>query len=601
MTIKTLFRVGGVILTFAAVLYFSSCKRHESASAGADAGGPPVKGDWVIEWELADEDNLNPILSQSANAQYMDAQMYEALLSTDPRTLVDIPWIAEALPEISDDHLHYTFRIRRDAKFSDGEQVTGNDFIMCLKAIKNPMMVNNAQSRNYFKSVHDAELVNGDPYTIRFNLTEPYFQATVWVGENVYAMPKHIWDPKGLTDKMTWDELANPKLAKKNPAIKEFAEWFEDPEKFRNPTYSIATGPYIFESWTTNDRIILKRNDTYWNSAHELGKAYPDRLVYKVISDMNAAITALKSEEIDFVPTMQKALYIRQIDTAGQNKNLVKKDYLTPNYYYLGWNNQHPIFRDKNVRWALGYLVNRKEIADKVYYNYVDNIQSPVFLKRPEYNRALPEIGYDPAKADSILEANGWKDSDGDGIRDKVIDGKKTPFQFTFLMWSGNPSVRQLALILSEDYRKHGIKMELQELEWSVFLQTTRQHKFDAVPGNLQINPTEGDLYQAWHSSQATENGSNNISFMNREVDSLIESIRREYDVEKRKQMFLRIQEIIYAEQPATFLFSIRFTGAYNKRFHGVEFYAPRPGYNLAYWWVPASMQKYKPGAMSNK
>ncbi len=574
-------------------IFLAGCPRHRAEIASED--GTPVKGDWVVEWELADEDNLNPLLTQSANAQYMDGQIYEALLSTDIETLDEIPWIADSLPTLSDDHLHYTFHIRKDVKFSDGTPVTGEDFIFCLKAIKNPLMIGNAPLRNYFKSVHDAELVNGDPYTIRFNLTEQYFQGNIWVGENVYAMPKHVWDPKGITDRISWDELADPKLAKKNAAAKEFALSFEDPVKFRDPKYNMGTGPYVFKEWITNDHITLVRNDSYWNSAHKYGKAYPDRLVYKVITDMNAALTALKNEEVDWIPNMQRSLFVRQVDTAHQNRNLVKADYLTPNYYYIGWNLLRPIFRDRQTRWALSLLVDRKTISDKVYYGYTENIQSPVFVKRPEYNRELPEIPFDPAKADSLLAADGWKDTDGDGILDKVIDGKKTPFAFTMLIW-GNPAVKQMALIYSEELRKHGIKMEIQEIEWSVYLASTREHNFDATPGNLQINPTEGDLYQAWHSSQATEFGSNNISFMNREVDSLIEAIRREFDVAKRKEMFLRIQKIIYDEQPATFLFSLRFTGAYNKRFHGVKFYAPRPGYNLAFWWSAANLHKYGTG-----
>jgi peptide/nickel transport system substrate-binding protein len=574
----------------------AGCPKHRADVA--DGAGTPTPGDWVVEWELSDEDNLNPLLTQSANAQYIDAQIYEALLTTDIETLEEIPWIADTLPTLSDDHLHYTFHIRKGVTFSDGHPVTGEDFIFAFKAIKNPLMLGNAQLRNYFKSVHDAELVNGDIYTLRFNLTEPYFQGNVWVGENVSAMPKHIWDPQGLTDRISWSDLNDIKQAKKNPAVREFAAWFEDPTKFRDPKYNVGSGPYVFKEWITNEHITLERNRSYWNSAHKYGTAYPDKLVYKVITDMNAAVTALKNEEVDFLPTIQRSLFVRQIDTANQNRNLAKVDYLTPNYYYLGWNQLRPIFKNRDTRWALSYLVDRKTISEKVYYGYTENIQSSVFVKRPEYNRDLPEIGYDPVKADSLLAAAGWKDSDGDGILDNVIDGKKTPFAFTMLIW-GNPSVKQLSLILSEEYRKHGIKMEIQEIEWSVYLSSTRSHNFDATPGNLQINPSEGDMYQAWHSSQATENGSNNISFMNHEVDSLIESIRREFDVSKRKEMFLRIQKIIYDEQPMTFLFSLRFTGAYNKRFHGVKFYAPRPGYNLAFWWSPAGRHKYGPGAVN--
>ena len=159
--------------------------------------------------------------------------------------------------------------------------------------------------------------------------------------------------------------------------------------------------------------------------------------------------TALKSHDVDLLGDIQPQYWVG-IDT---NKSGLKRTaFPLGQFSYIGFNEKSPIFRDPGVRWAMAYMVDRKTIIDKLLYGMAKLTQSPVTSTHPEYNRDLTIIPFDPAMAAHILDSLDWKDHDGDGIRDKVIDGKRIPFKFTFTVNAGNETrcARTLALIVSE-------------------------------------------------------------------------------------------------------------------------------------------------------
>ena len=241
----------------------------------------------------------------------------------------------------------------------------------------------------------------------------------------------------------------------------------------------------------------------------------------------------------------------------------------------------------------MAYLVDRKTIIDKVMFGDGVPIQSHIFYNNKKLlNTDLPEIPFDPEKAKQLLEEAGWKDTDGDGILDKVIDGKKKDFKFTFLS-NTNPVRKQILLVIVDALKKVGIQAEVQELEWSVYLDKTKKHEFEATYSAWTSPTTPPDPYQIWHSSQSEGEGSNYISFKNKTNDSLIVAYRNEMDETKRIALIKEWQKLIYDEQPYTFLWSPRARYIYDKRFKNARWYniQPSPSYNE--WWVPAGSQKY--------
>jgi len=219
-------------------------------------------------------------------------------------------------------------------------------------------------------------------------------------------------------------------------------------------------------------------------------------------------------------------------------------------------------------------------------------IESPIHKFRPEYNRELKPYPYDPDQAGKLLAEAGWGDADGDGVLDKVIDGTSTPFSFEILVNSGNQLRKDVALILQNELKDAGIDCQVRELDWSIFLQRVKGQEFAAVvlgwTGSMRFPP---DNYQIWHSSQAKGNGSNHIGFANPEVDEILEDYRREFDPQKRIALYQRYQEILYEEQPYTFLWMSRVARAYSRRFQGVNWYPM--GADTQEWWVRTADRVY--------
>jgi peptide/nickel transport system substrate-binding protein len=191
-----------------------------------------------------------------------------------------------------------------------------------------------------------------------------------------------------------------------------------------------------------------------------------------------------------------------------------------------------------------------------------------------------------------VLAEVGWKDTDGDGILDKEIDGQRVPFRFEIKFNSGNDIRKSVALALQDELRKHGIEVSVRALDWTIFLDDVRNHRFDAVILGWAMSVNEPDAFQVWHSSQAENRGSNMISYKNARVDAILEEYRRTFEADKRIELYREFQRILNVEQPYTFLFMQQAVSAVSRRMQGVEV-LPIGGLRPLEWWVPKAQQKY--------
>ncbi|MFI5264498.1 MAG: ABC transporter substrate-binding protein [Candidatus Kapaibacterium sp.] len=578
---------------------------------GCKGGGAPGSvqlstSNRVVEHVLNELERLNPQNSTGEDETYVEEFVFERLLRMDPVTMqMNVPWLAESMPVESADHMTYDFTLRKGVKFADGSELTGADVIFSLKSLKNPLNTYSAQKRTYVDNIHSCELIDGDPYRVRFTMWKAYFLTKEQAfGDVLYILPKHIWDPKGLTDQYSWDDIAaiieksknldaldSAKMAKMatNPAMKEFADWMITPALGREAKYIQGSGPYKLTEWRTNDRIILNRNPYYTNRGNSpLGIVYPDTLIYKLIADWNAAVTAVKSRDIDVIHFLQ-APYFVKIDTNTQ-PFIKKSTYPLGAFQLINWNLQKPYFSDVKVRWALAHLIDRKTIIQKVFFGLAEPTQSPVAFWRKEYNKDLPEISYDPDLAKRMLDSAGWKDHDGDGWLDKEINGKLVPFKFAFTTNAGNEVRKQVLLIIAEAMRKVGIDADVQTTEWSIYLDRCRDHAFDAAYGAWQADPYETDNYQLYHSSQAKNRGSNYSGYASPVADRLLSDIRSEFDESKRMDLQREFQKVFYEDQANCILWVLDNPMVHVDRFDYVSVNSYRPGFNQSWWKIRGSI-----------
>lgn len=563
-----------LFLSLLALAGVAGCGRSNKNSGGDSANR-------VIVTVSSDIEKLNPYTSSDAAASYVQQQIWEPLNFQDPKTLELYAGLA-SLPVVSDDHLTYTFTMDPKAHWSDGKPVTSDDVIFSFKAALNPKLINIQHLRNYLDKIDSVYNPGGDKSKVEFKLSKATFNDhSVLAGGYVPIMPKHINDPKSLTDKITWADLHNMETT--NPSAAEFATWFESGETARDPKYQIGSGAYIFSGWVTNDRLILKLDTSYWAKTYKWREAYPAEIIFKTINDQNASLNALKAREVDVFDALTSEQYLEQLNPE-QHKHIRKDTVYYNNISFIAYNNDRPIFKDVRVRKALTALVDRDLIHQQLLKGMAKKIEGPVAPSQPNYNPAVKQQAFDVEAAKKLLDEAGWKDTDGDGILDKVLDGKKTKFSFTYTTQAGAEIPKRILLIIIEQLRKVGIEANLVAPERSVFLENTRSKNYDAAYSGWAGNATEDEIYQLWHSSQAKNKGSNFYSFRNAEADKLMEDIRVEFDKDKRYAMHYRMQEIITQEQPVTFMFSTPLRIGMVDRFDNVWYSRQRPCYDPRYF-----------------
>jgi peptide/nickel transport system substrate-binding protein len=587
----------GVVLSLG-IACGSSETRVEGDSAPESAPGStpasldgPVRGDWLVNWLLADPESLNPITSNDAAASRVLSWIFPSLLTLDNETLEQRPLVARELPEISADKLTYTFRLREGVTFSDGNPLTAEDVVFTVKTIKHPR-VNAPHARNYYESVRDVVAV--DPLTVRFDLAQKYFRNELVLG-SISPIPRHYYDPQGLLDAVSvadlgdWDSLDEERRERAGLFAKAFNEEFH-----RRP---LGSGAFVLvdpeADYTTGERIVLRRRAGYWGPDDpRLGDAWVGRVVFRIINDREAALVALKNGDLDVMGLTPLQHRLNESNRRFHER-VDTKVHVSPGYTYLGWNQQRRIFQDVRVRRALSHFVDKQNLVDKILHGFGVPVESPIFIERPEYNRDLEPWSYDPERGRSLLAEAGWRDSDGDGVLDKEIDGQRTQLAFEVISNTGNDIRRDVGLAVIDELKRAGMDASFRAVDWSILLEKVKKFEYDAVILGWAMSVMVPDSYQLWHSSQAVENGSNHVFFRNAEVDRILEDYRVEFDAARRKVLYDRFQEIVYAEQPYTFLFMGQAITSWDRRYHGVTWY-PSGSTDQNEWWVPADRQRYR-------
>ena len=510
------------------------------------AVGPPVDGDWLIMHLPGEPAHLNPLTSSEVPASMVMSSIFESLLESDNETLAVIPRVAESW-EISPDHLTYTFKLFKNACFSDGKSLTAQDVKFAFDKLMDPT-TDAPHLRNYFQDIASCEAV--DDYTVKYTCKKPYFKHLRMLG-GLEILPRHIYSQGDF------NKHANN----------------------RNP---IGSGQYVFEKWETGMEITLARNEKYWKEKPHIMKR-----VFRFITNANAACQVLERQEMDYMNfQVSPELWVTRASKPEFEAKFNKYKYYGASYSYIGWNLRHTQFQDKMVRRALTMLLDRKLILETIYYGLGKQVTGEFFVESPEYDASIQPWPFDPAQARQLLDEAGWKDTDGDGIRDKG----GAPFQFELLTRAGSPEDDQIATVYQEELKRAGIQMTIRSLEWATFLERVDSRNYDAVRLAWSEPPIEGDPYQVWHSSQA-DKGSNFVGFKNDEADHIMEQARLEFDQAKRVAMYHRFDAILHDEQPYTFLFCIQELEALDKRFAGVKVY--KFGLDSREWWVPANLQRY--------
>lgn len=490
----------------------------------------PRGADVLVRDLHSEPSHFNPYTATDAYSGMVSGYIYESLLQMDNETLKPKAWIAKSW-EISPDGLSYTFHMRNDVVWSDGLLLTADDVIYSYTAIMDPK-VDAAPLRSYYKDLKKVEKL--DDHTVRFVFARPYFRALDQCGY-MTIIPKHIFD-NGMD--------LNTHPANRHP---------------------VGSGPYVLTRWESGKFITLERNPRYWNT-EKIPKI--KAIQFLMISDSNTAFQFLKKGGLDVSTDLRPVQWIRQSESPKFKDRFDKYKFFPPGLAYIGWNEERSYFKDKRVRQAMTLLLNRQKIADRIAYGQVKLVSGPGYYFGPSYDPSIEPYPFDPARAKRLLDAAGWIDHDGDGIRDK--DG--VPFRFIMLYGSGSPTGDRVGTILREELKNVGIDMEPRPMEFSALVKMIMSDEFDATMLAWAGGLTESDNYQIFHSSQI-DGGSNRIHFSNPEADRLMEEIRVTLDPDKRKALQYQLHALFHDEEPYTFLYISASLAAVDRRFTNVIAY----------------------------
>ncbi len=539
----------------------------------------------VVYHCVGEPDNLHPTNGNSSERTEIMLYTQVFLLQTNyPDLNVVCPQLAKTAPQISEDGLNYIYDLRNDMKFDDGSAITTEDVIFSFKAVKCPL-VSNPHFKPYVETLKTIKVDSADPAKITLVMKQKYLN-NMWFVTDVPILQRKFFDPENVLAKYSFEQLDDTGIVSKNYAdLNNWAKNFNDPKYGHDLKNVVGAGPYTVSAWDVGQSLTLTRKKNHWSEGktglYEL--AYPEKIIFKVSKDPSATKVEFKKQNFDASTSLDPKTLLELQEDPEFNKNYESAFTPTFNYSYIAMNmkpdNEHKkLFVDRNVRRAIAHLIPYDDINKVVYKGKNKRMTSPVSPSKAEHNGELKLIEYDIEKAKKMLADAGWKDTDGDNILDKVIDGEKVSFEFKLGYMATTTTWADVAKLIAESFQKAGLKANFNALQYPEQTANARNHNFDMFIGSWGGVSIPEDFTQLWHTSSWTSKGSNYPGFGNAETDALIDSIKYELDETKRNPMVKRLQKIIYDEQPYVFLFATMRRVAIHKRFDNRDMYSERPG-----------------------
>ncbi len=507
------------------------------------------------------------------------------LIGTDFETLTLRPIAVKTMPTISANGKEYTYEVREDIKFDDGSTLSVEDIIYTYKANKCPL-TNNPSAKSYLNNLVDIVVDKNNPNVFTIIMKEKYIQNISFLAE-FPIMQRTFFDPKNILSKYTFAQFndANFKAAEQKD-LTEWANEFNSAKYSRDPKYTVGAGAYRMEKWDAGQSITLVKKQNHWTKGTDkmYYTSYPDKIIFKLNKEPNSQMLEFKAQTLDASTSLSTKTVLELQADSNFNANYNTRFTDTYNYGYIAMNmkpdgiKNKKLFVDKKVRRAMALLAPLDDINKINSKGRNKRITGPVSFLKPEYNTDLKLIPFDIEAAKKLLDEAGWKDTDGDNIRDKVIDGQKVKMEFMLGYFTTSAEWKDVAKMVSEQMYKAGVVAILDPLDPSVMVERASNHNFDMFIASWAGNVFPEDYTQIWHTSAWTSNGSNFTGFGNAETDALIDSIKYTLDPAMSIPMLKRFQEIVYDEQPYIFMFAGLRRNIIHKRFGNQEMYFERPG-----------------------
>jgi peptide/nickel transport system substrate-binding protein len=551
-------------LVLGAVGVAAACGGDGDAEGGSAAKGGAVKdaeqaerGGTAILAELSDIETPHPILYATVQDGDMVDVMYMPLLRGAWRDGRSVYLTSNDSPMALAWHWEYAgadssairYRMRSGLKWSDGEPITARDVVWTYDMVRDPRVASPRQDN----VAHIDSVVAENDSTVVFHFKRRYPEMLFHSGLPI--APRHAY------------EGADPSQLRSHPRLL-------DPANGN----LVVSGPFMVGSWRRGQELTLVPNPNF------PVRPNLDRIVRRVIPENTTRIVELQTGRVDFVRPVP-ADQVPQIRAQAPHVRFEKEE---KRYYdYIAYNPRgFEAFADPEIRRALGLAIDvpgliralqMEEIAVPAGGPY-----SPLFTNLYDPQRT-PPLPYDPEEAKRILDAKGWRDTDGDGVREK--DGK--PFRFTLLTNSGNQRRADIQQIVQQQWKQIGVDARLQQMEFNTFQERTFEKNFEAAVGNWGIGLSP-DISELWGKDVKY----NYVSYENPRVTQLFQQALSQPTEEAAVPYWKAAAEQIAQDQPYTFLYYFDQVDGVNERLRGMKVDTYGAYQNTWEWWIPRDRQR---------
>ena len=534
-------------------------------------GEKPDEHAKIMRYLIGDINSTNPIMQNTImEAHVLPLSMFGLITyNWELKTYADSDTVVRW--QSSKDHLIDKVTMRRDCFWSDGKPITAHDIAFSFHEIMNEKIPIPAMRTDADKL---RDVVAYDDYTVVY-----FHKQALATGDaklNFGIIPEHVYKP--LYDKLDHGTA--------------FDSLLQTPEYQETELHPVSGNAYVMTKRMRNQEIVFKRRDDWYmqNGKQVRQKPYFEEVRFAIKEDPNTALLDLKRGSLDDYEIQQEQWANQTNGDDFYEKNT--KAYGTEwTYFFFGWNNNSPdapFFADRRVREAMSYAFDYKELLDKILFGLC---QQCTGVTHPEawYAPKTPLKPYvqDLDKAEKLLDEAGWIDSDGDGIRDKLIDGKRVKFEFSMIV-KNDPERVRICEIMQFNLQQIGVQCNIRKMEATQVFEKLLHRDYQADFGGWGTGTDPDEDENVWASTEVPPEGRNFLAYKNLEVDKLFKQGVQEFDPAKRAAIYAKIDELIFRDQPCTFLYWRSSFFGYNKQLRGYKF-SPRgpvdysPGF-FSFW-----------------
>lgn len=498
----------------------------------------------------SDAVSFHPYLTSDSASSGYQAQVWSgSLLRLDENTLDYIPNMAESYT-ISEDGLTFTFKLRQDLKWSDGQPMTAHDWQWAYDQATRPDSEYPYLSQLEFITSYKAL----DDHTLEIKIDEVYAPALGQMSGLITPLPKHVWE------KLDWSD------PEKNPEM-------------LNPT--VVSGPYKLKEWKRDQYALFEANENYWYH----GAPNITESVIEIVPDPDISYEKMKSGEAD-----TGTINPEQLEEARKLPNVTVYEWwsVSAQVHFIGLNLREGFAtHNLNVRRGLSYALDKDLITDEVMLGQAKRSCSIYPETSWAYNPDVPCYDYDPDQAVAEFAQAGYTFQDG-----KMLDKDGQQLKLKLLYGPNTNKVRELMSVIAQDQlRDIGVEVEIQAMEWASFLAAFRSDDpdWDMVILSTNSTPEPHTSFPWWTKENIPQ--LNFGAYLNPTIEDLFKQAAATYDLEVRKEKYGEIQKILAEDAARIFLFYSKSWSGQNNRIKGIIPTRLGIGWNSDDWYIEEAQQ----------